>query len=428
MRDTIFARSTPPGRSGVAIVRLSGPASWDAIHRLTGRTLPPARYMARRNIRYDGELIDQSVVVLFEEGRSFTGEQGAEIQLHGSEAVVRATLAALAQLGGLRPASAGDFTRRALENNRMTLSEVEGLSALLEAETDAQRRLAVGVAGGGLRIMVDRWRQSLVHLLASIEVSVDFADEEVPQAVDAALIGTLRETAANARIEADGVRDAGKIARGFEVAIVGAPNVGKSTLLNRLAGRDAALTSDIAGTTRDIVEVRMEIAGQLVTLLDTAGIREAADTVERLGVDRARTRAEAADLRVFLGQVPVGVEVQCGDLAVRAKADLLSTAEGLAVSGTTGQGISDLLEAIGQELSGRVAQASLAITSRQSAALSAAAEALDRAADMLETDVDSPELAAEDIRSAIQALDVLVGRISPEEVLGEIFAQFCIGK
>ncbi|RDC73785.1 tRNA uridine-5-carboxymethylaminomethyl(34) synthesis GTPase MnmE [Rhodovulum sp. 12E13] len=427
--DTIFARSTAPGRAGVAIIRVSGPRAWQVVRQLTRRALPVPRQAVVRNIWGPNDLLDQGMVLIFEPGRSFTGEESAEFHLHGSEAVVRAVLSVLRGLDGLRDASAGEFTRRALENDRMNLAEVEGLGALIDAETEAQRRQAMGLVGGQLQAMVAEWRAGLLDVLGSLEASVDFADEEVPEDIVHGLSSALASIAERMRGEARGAVAASSIARGFEVAIVGEPNAGKSTLLNRLAGRDAAITSEVAGTTRDILEVRMEIGGYLVTLLDTAGIRCSDDVIERLGVERARRRAGEADLRVFLDAAPVGMEVSPGDIVVTGKSDVCAVQSGqLGVSGLTGEGIDELLSMIASELGGRVAGAGLATTERQAAALDRAAAALEEAATVLEGQPERVEVASECVRSGILAVDEVIGRIGVEDVLGEIFSRFCIGK
>ena len=427
--DTIFARSTAPGRAGVAIIRVSGPRAWEVVHRLTGRALPAPRQAVVRKIWGLDELLDQGMVLIFEPGRSFTGEESAEIHLHGSEAVVRAVLSVLRGFDGVRDASAGEFTRRALENDRMDLAEVEGLGALIDAETEAQRRQAMGLVGGHFQAMAAEWRAGLLDVLASLEACVDFADEEVPEDAAHGMASVLAAMAERMRGEARGALAASTIARGFEVAIVGEPNAGKSTLLNRLAGRDAAITSEVAGTTRDILEVRMEIGGHLVTLLDTAGIRSSDDVIERLGVERARRRSGEADLRVFLDAAPEGMEVRSGDIVVTGKADVSVVRPGqLGVSGRTGAGIDDLLSAIGSELEARVADAGLATTERQAAALERAACALEEASIVLDNQPDRVEVASERVRSGILAIDELIGRIGVEDVLGEIFSRFCIGK
>jgi len=427
--DTIFARSTAPGRAGVSLVRVSGPSAWEMVAGVTRRALPGPRQLVLRKMWCSDGLIDIGMVVLFPEGQSFTGEQSAEFHVHGSEAVVRRLLAELGTHPEARPAGPGEFTHRALINDKLDLSEVEGLSALLQAETEAQRKQAVRVLDGALRDLAGEWRKSLIEVLATVEVTVDFADEEVPQDVSSDLVARLRRLANAMQGEAEGASAAGQIARGFEVAIVGAPNVGKSTLLNRIAGRAAALTSEVAGTTRDVLEVRIEIAGQLVTLLDTAGQRETVDAVEKAGVERARERAAQADLRVFIDDVPEGITRAPGDVFVRGKGDLRDVAAGgLAVSGLTGAGVDALVSEIGQRLGERVAGSNVAMTERQSAVLHRGAIALDEAASVLESTPERIELVSALVRNAVGALDEVVGRIGVEDVLGEIFSQFCIGK
>ncbi|MFT6075012.1 MAG: tRNA modification GTPase, partial [Yoonia sp.] len=247
-----------------------------------------------------GELLDEALILCFDAGKSFTGEEVVELQLHGSPAVVSAVMRVLGSNSELRQAEAGEFTRRALENGRLDLAEVEGLADLIDAETESQRKQAVRVFSGALGALADGWRTKLIRAAALLEATIDFADEEVPFDVTPEVRELLDSVASEMQREADGVRAAERVRDGFEVAIIGAPNVGKSTLLNMLAGRDVAITSEIAGTTRDVIEVRMDLNGLPVTLLDTAGLRETDDIVEGLGVARAQERAERADLRIHL--------------------------------------------------------------------------------------------------------------------------------
>lgn len=427
--DTIFAEATARGRAGISVIRVSGPGAFAAAAALTGG-LPPLRSAGLRRIVWDGVEIDEGLVLCFGADASFTGEPVVELQLHGSVAVVAAVLRALAAQPGLRPAEAGEFTRRALENGRLDLAQVEGLADLIDAETEVQRRQALRVLQGAVGRRAEGWRQKLIRAAALIEATIDFADEDVPVDVAPEVLGLINAVMADLRVELAGYGAAERIRDGFEVAILGRPNVGKSTLLNALAGREAAITSAVAGTTRDVIEVRMDLGGLPVTVLDTAGLREAVDEVERIGVDRAIARAEAADLRVFLlepGEAPQ-LAPRAGDLTVCAKADLHGDMAGLAVSGVTGAGVADLVAAITGELSQRVRGAATIVRERQRQGVARALGAMESAADEVKAGADRAEFAAERLREAGRALDMLVGRVDVEALLDEIFSSFCIGK
>jgi tRNA modification GTPase len=426
--DTILALASAPGRAGVAVVRISGPSAFAALHTLCG-DVPEPRRASLRLIRDGDDVLDRALVLAFEKGASFTGEESVELHLHGSVATVRAVLAALGRQSGLRLAQPGEFTRRALENGRLDLTQVEGLSDLIDAETETQRRQAMRVLEGAVGRRAEGWRRDLIRAAALIEATIDFADEDVPVDVEPEVRDLLSAVLGDLRREAAGSRAAERIRDGFEVAIVGRPNVGKSTLLNALAGRDAALTSEHAGTTRDVIEVRMTLGGLAVTLLDTAGLRVSDDPVESMGIDRAVERAERADMRIFLldgDDVPM-LAPQPGDLVVHGKADARPTAEGLSVSGKTGQGLDDLLDSLTAELSGRVAGAGIVIRERQRRAVQVAVSHLETALSGLARHAEA-ELVADDLRQAIGALDSLVGRVDVEHLLDVIFASFCIGK
>lgn len=427
--DTIFAPATARGKAGLAVIRLSGPCAWKAVAALCGK-LPAVRQAGLRRLLADGELLDEALVLIFEEGASFTGEKVAELHLHGSAATVATVMVALGGQPGLRLAEPGEFTRRALENQRLDLAQVEGLADLIEAETEAQRRQAVRVLSGALGRKAGDWRQKLVRAAALLEATIDFADEDVPLDVGPEVLALLDSLMSELRAEADGARVAERIREGFEVAIVGAPNAGKSTLLNALAGRDAAITSEAAGTTRDVIEVRMDLGGLPVTLLDTAGLRDTGDTVEAIGVERAIVRAKAADLRVFLlgGEGdPVGLAAGADDIVVRGKADLAG-GEGPGVSGKTGAGIAELIARISSVLEPRAARAVTATRERHRQAILRALGALEKAADEVRGAGGRDEIAAEELRAALRALDSLVGRVDVENLLDEIFSSFCIGK
>ncbi|MDR5652663.1 tRNA uridine-5-carboxymethylaminomethyl(34) synthesis GTPase MnmE [Ruixingdingia sedimenti] len=427
--DTIFALATARGRAGVAVVRVSGPGAGTAARALVG-DLPPARRAGLRAVRHAGEVIDQALVLWFEAGASFTGEEVVELHLHGSMAVVQAVLDMLAAMPGLRMAEPGEFTRRALENGRLDLAQVEGLADLIDSETEAQRRQAMRVFSGALGRKAEGWRHDLVRAAALLEAVIDFADEDVPVDVRPEVLALVDGVAEALAAEEAGFGVAERIRDGFEVAIVGPPNAGKSTLLNRIAGREAALTSDIPGTTRDVIEVRIDLEGLAVTLLDTAGLRDTGDVIEALGVDLARRRAEMADMRIFL--LPEGegitdtVAARPGDLHLRAKADLSGGGAG-AVSGATGQGVPEMLAAIAAELGRRAAGAATITRARHRDAVLAARVALQDAAEMLDRGV-SEEIVASELRVAIGRLESLVGKVDIEQVLDEVFASFCIGK
>lgn len=427
--DTIFALSTAPGKAGVAVIRVSGPQSHAAVERLCG-DVPPERLASLRVLKDDqGHRLDEALVLVFAEGESFTGEKSAEFQVHGSPAGTAAVLDALAVQPGLRPSVAGEFTRRAMENGRLDLARVEGLADLIDAETEAQRRQAMRVFSGDLGKKTERWRTKLIRAAALLEATIDFADEDVPVDVSPEVSELVGSVTSDLKDEIKGVRISERIRAGFEVAIVGAPNAGKSTLLNALAGREAAITSEHAGTTRDVIEVRMDLGGLPVTLLDTAGLRETADAVETIGIDRARSRAHQADLRVFLvspGGTPE-MEPEADDIVVVSKADLHGSRKN-GVSGKTGYGITELVEKISDTLSSRAAASGVATRLRHKEAMQRGLVALEEAQRLVPSGEDVADVAAEELRTAIRALDSLVGRIDVESVLDEIFASFCLGK
>lgn len=429
--DTIFALASARGRAGVAVIRVSGPQAFSSVLQLA-KALPAPRKTSLRLLWDGDEPLDQALVITFEKGASFTGEDVAEFHLHGGVAVVQAVLSALGRLKGLRLAEPGEFTRRALENDRLDLPQVEGLADLIEAETEAQRKQALKVMQGSLSAKCEEWRQKLVRAMALLEAVIDFADEDVPVDVRPEVVELVGAVLASISKEIAGHDSAERIRDGFEVALVGAPNIGKSTLLNAIAGRDAAITSEIAGTTRDVIEVRLDLQGLPVTLLDLAGIREAQDEVEALGVERAKSRAVEADIRVFLieneEQVErIGVFRQKGDIVVMGKGDL-STVAGLKVSGKTGLGIEELLECISCEVRDRTVGSSSLIRERHLQAIVKAEENLKKVLLGIESEDGLGELIAADLRFAVTALDELIGRVDVEQVLGEIFAGFCIGK
>lgn len=424
--ETIFALASAAGKAGVSVVRVSGPDAWRAVETLAASVPEPRVASVRRLVSPDGDFLDEALVLVFAEGASFTGERVAEFQIHGSVAVVQALLRVLGEMNGLRSAEPGEFTRRALDNERLDLSQVEALADLIEAETEQQRRHALRLLSGALGQRVGKWRDQVLRAVSLLEATIDFADEDVPFDVSGEVRELLDAVSTEVGSELRGMMSAERLRLGLEVAIIGPPNAGKSTLLNYLAGREAAITSDVAGTTRDVIEVRMEISGLAVTLLDTAGLRDSDDHVERIGVERARERASSADLRVHL--VPVGefplLELGPGDIVVTAKGDIA----GDGVSGLTGLGVPELLDMIALRLSGIVQGAGLVSRERHRIALGDGLVHLEQAKVLLDDGPDVYDLASEEIRIALRALERLIGYVDVEHVLDQIFSSFCIGK
>lgn len=431
MSETIFALASARGRAGVAVLRLSGPLAGTALERLTG-SCGTAR-MARLALLRDpdgGEVVDRALCLWFPGPASFTGEDVAEFHLHGGRAVIDRVSGLLLALG-LRPAGPGEFTRRAFEAGKLDLSQAEAIADLVDAETEAQRRQALRQLDGAMGRLYEDWRDRLKVLLARLEALIDFPDEGLDDAIENQVLHEVEVLRAEiARQLADG-RKGERLREGFEIAITGAPNVGKSSLLNRLSASDAAIVSDIPGTTRDVIEVSLDLGGYRVVLLDTAGLRETDDPIEREGVRRARARAAAADLRLHVvnpgddAAVPPGGPVT---LLVLNKCDLgPGPADAIAVSARTGQGIDDLLSRITALVAARLTPSEMpAITrARHRLAVEEAVAALDRALDSLPMPA---ELRAEDLRLGLRALGRVVGAVDVEDLLDVIFFEFCIGK
>lgn len=435
--DTIFAPASGFGRAAVAVVRISGPAAGAALDRLAGGRPEPRRLSLRRlRDPASQEILDQALVAWLPGPATATGEDMAELHLHGGLAVRVAVLRALARVPGCRPAEAGAFSRRAFLNGRIDLTEAEGIADLIDAETEAQRIQALRQLDGALGRQVAAWRETGIELLAGAEAALDFADEgDVDETgLDGALSGraaALRDAIGTAL--ADGRRGE-RLREGFCVVLAGAPNAGKSTLLNALSGRDAAIVSDIPGTTRDAIEVRCDLGGLPVVLVDTAGLRETEDAIEAEGVKRTHRRIRSADLVLHL--VPADGEAVAEELAdvpvlpVRTKSDLGAAegrAGGLAVSAVTGAGLDALLDAVQDAAAASLGKGDALVTrERHRDALSRAAGHLDRVATA--PTGFPPELVAEDLRLAVRALGEVGGHVGVEEMLDRLFAGFCIGK
>lgn len=438
--DTIFALASAPGRAGVAVIRLSGPAAGRAAGELARLGQLPPRKAVRCRLRdpADGSPLDDGLLLWFPSPASFTGEDVAEFHVHGGRATVEAVSAVLARLDGVRLAEPGEFSKRAFLAGKIDLAEAEGLADLVAAETDAQRRQALHQLGGGLSRRLDAWRASLIEMLAHLEAWIDFPDEDLPEETAAAATAGILGLEASLRSFLDDSRRGERLRDGLHVAIAGAPNAGKSSLLNALAARDAAIVSETEGTTRDVVEVHLDLGGWPVVVADTAGLRDAPGPVEKEGVRRALERAKTADLVlvVFDGAIPPdGASLALldrGAIAVVNKIDLgfvppaeIRGAETIAVSAKTGDGLQELLQRVLARMAGLMPrkEGPRLTRLRHRIAIEECADSLARAAAAGEA-----ELIAEDLRIAARALGRVTGRVDVEELLDVVFRDFCIGK
>ena len=442
--DTIFAPATASAPAGIAVIRVSGPRARRVLESVGGiDAAPPRRAIRCRMVDpATGEALDDGLALWFPGPASFTGEDVAELHIHGGRATVEGICTVLGRMEGLRFAETGEFSRRAFYNGKLDLTEIEGLADLVAAETEAQRRQALRQLEGALGRMLEDWRARLLAALARIEAAIDFPDEDLPDR----LVSETNHQILGLHGEISQILDDNhcgeRVRDGLSLAIVGAPNVGKSSLLNALARRDAAIVSETAGTTRDVIEVRLDLAGYPVTLADTAGLREAADIIEEEGVRRALARAEEADLRLVVFDASSGAPdpaslAQLGpdSLAILNKADLGTIAllddlrrdlpGAIALSVRTGQNLDAVLAEIGRRVAERLGRAGPPplTRARHRVALEDCARALERA-----IAVEGVDLMAEDLRLATAALGRITGRVDIEDVLDVIFSEFCIGK
>ena len=435
MTDTIFALATPPGRGAIAILRLSGPGTDAALTALGAGGLNP-RQASLRALSHGGRAIDQALVLRFPAPKSYTGEDCAELHLHGGRAVVDAASEVLTALG-LRPADPGEFTRRAFENGRMDLAQAEAVADLIDAETAAQAKQALGQLDGALSQTYAGFRRDLLTALALVEAEIDFPDEEVPDNLARTAGPVLDRLAADLKAAlADGGRGE-RVREGYRIVLIGETNAGKSSLFNALVAREAAIVTPIAGTTRDVLDADLIIGGYAVTLSDTAGLRDSPDPVEAEGVRRARARAEDADLRLWVrapgdGAGEAAAFVRRGDLIVQTKSDqgltpVEESLETLAISTLTGDGLARLHDWIAARLASDLSGADFPAVTRERhrrrlaealQAVAAGRAALDMA----------PEMAGDDLRRAADSLARVTGAIGVEDILGEVFSTFCIGK
>lgn len=436
-RDTIFALASGSTRAGVAVVRVSGPAALAGFEKITGKKNPKPRHVYYAVLK-DPEtsvLLDRAIAFYFENPASFTGEDVVEYHLHGGKSVVDGVLAALGKIDGCRMAEPGEFTKRAFENGKMDLTEAEAIADLIAAETEAQRLLALDQLGGTLAKLYQGWTDRLAGILAYQEAEIEFPDEDLPDGLASTLLPQVETLQNDIAAHLNDHRRGEMMRSGVMIAIIGAPNAGKSSLLNTLAARDAAIVSEEAGTTRDIIEVHLDLGGYPVILADTAGLRETEHGIEAEGIKRAHALADRADLKIALfdGTRDAGDEatlqmIDNHTITVISKADqgIVLPVDGYPVSVVTGQGMDDFLKALTQRVRDLLSgdrNAPLLTRQRHRAALEEAFLALQRT-----MKADLPELAAEDMRLALRALGRITGRVHVEELLDKIFRDFCIGK
>jgi tRNA modification GTPase len=449
VNDTIYAPATAPGRAAIAVIRISGPRAGEALDQLTGRTRPAPRRASLRKLRTaEGDPIDEALVLWLPGPDSYTGEDSAELHLHGGHAVTAAATAALSALG-LRPAEAGELSRRAFENGRLDLAQAEAIADLVDAESEAQRRQALDQLSGALSARYAAWRSSLVEALAVLEAEIDFPDEDVPGGLAEQVRSPIERLLRELEDALEDARRGERVREGWRIAIVGAPNAGKSSLFNRLVRREAAIVTPEPGATRDVIEAVFTLAGFRALLADTAGLRAPSEPIEAEGVRRARAWAEGAAVRLWVvdaagdeGAWHEGQDlVQDLDLLVLNKSDLWPGSdhdaasawaakrriEAVEVSAETEAGLADLEARLERRICRALSGAEFPAVTRERHRLRLleACNCLGRALEALGR---GPELAAEDLRLAARALGRIAGRIDPEDVLDVIFASFCIGK
>ncbi|MBV9063965.1 MAG: tRNA uridine-5-carboxymethylaminomethyl(34) synthesis GTPase MnmE [Alphaproteobacteria bacterium] len=429
--DAIFALSSGRGRAGVAVVRVSGPGAAGALRSVAGPELPRPRMATLRKLTGpDGDAIDDGLVLWFPSPASFTGEDVAEFHVHGGRAVIGALLAVLGSIPGLRAAEPGEFTRRAVENGKFDLTQAEALADLVNAETEGQRQQALRQYGGALTTLYEGWRAALIRAAAWVESTIDFSDEEVPRGALEDARSIIKDVLKEIRVHLEDARRGEILRDGFRLTVIGPPNSGKSSLVNALARRDVAIVSEIAGTTRDLLEVHLDLGGVPVIVTDTAGLRESSDPLEAEGIRRALGQMDSADAVLLLLDAtqpdqftrPLSVKPT---LTVWNKADLQLPSEGQAISVRTGAGMEGLTEAIRNIVQERMGDMEIVVPTRERHR-----NALGRVVMALESSFDArePDLVAEELRSALAELGRITGRVDVEEVLGAVFKEFCVGK
>ena len=432
MKETIFALSTVPGLSAIAVFRISGPSAFSVLKNITRGNLPQNRFATLKKIFWEGEVVDKCIVITFKKNESFSGEKTVEIHCHGSVAIIEKLASILTLCGpklNLRPAEEGEFTRQAFYNGKMDLIQVEGLSELLRAETEAQRKIFFDSLDGVVSKKVDTWKSKILSILAFLEADIDFNDQDIG---DINILNMISELIELLKKEQDGFKDIRSIKQGLEIAIIGPPNVGKSTLINNLVKRNVSLTSRIAGTTRDIIEAKVQINGVYVTFLDTAGLRDTKDTIEKKGISLIKKRLKTVALKIFLIKKEsdlksMGVKVGTNDLILKSKADRGNSTKYRGISGKTGFGVKDTIDKIGTKLPTVYVNSGVIATYRQQSKTNDLLSLLSDLTTDIKNGLDV-ELIAEKARDGLKIVEELTGKIDTEEVLGIIFKSFCIGK
>lgn len=434
-QKTIFALASGSMRAGVAVIRVSGAAALASLRLLAGKENARPRHAYYVTLREEEKTIDRALAVYFKAPASFTGEDVVEYHVHGGRSVIESLLAALGRIDGCILAEPGEFTRRAFENGKLDLTEAEAIADLIDAETEAQRLQALSQLGGALAALYQGWTDKLSGILAHQEADIEFPEDDLPQGLSGALMPQIENLRADIAAHLDDNRRGERLRSGVMVAIIGAPNAGKSSLLNALARRDAAIVSDEAGTTRDVIEVHLDLGGYPAILADTAGLRDTAQQIEAEGIRRAQARAQEADLKIALfdgtQETPDAATAALVDdktVVALSKADLgiVLPMDGFALSVRTGQGMEDFIKELTRRMAGLLGSGTGApalTRQRHRSALEEAQEHLVRAQSAV-----LPELAAEDLRMALRALGRITGRVHVEELLDKIFRDFCIGK
>ena len=435
MKKTIFALSTPESVSAIAIIRISGPDTLNALCmlcRCNVKSFKKKRTLILKKIySSDNTLLDEALVVSFDENKSFTNEQMAELHIHGSIIVIKTVMETLSKLPFLRQAFPGEFTQRALENNKLNLTQVEGLSDLLKAETEYQQKQALDNYTGKTNKKIIKWKNKVLKILSLIEANIDFYEDVDDTDIIKKVTESIFCLEKDLIKEKKGFKFSESLRSGFIVSIVGKPNSGKSTLINKLAKRNVAITSRISGTTRDIIELRYNLDGIPIVFLDTAGIRKSKNKIEKIGISKSLKKANKSDLRVILSEnieevLSLGLKKSSLDIVLRPKGDLKGSEP--SISGKTGKGIENLLQEIKERLYSKKISSSVINRTRHLERVNICINYINNIKELVSRDIIELELLANELRGIILNIDGLLGLIDTESMLGEIFSNFCIGK